>query len=71
MKELIREGRKILQADPIGRAEPIIAQTTVDMLDLPGANLPKLLKRMRLAVLAHAKSRTNKDWLQRSADALK
>ena len=70
MKELIREGRKILQADPIGRAEPIIAQTTVDMLDA-ARDLSKLLKHMRLAVLAHAKSRTNKDWLQRSADALR
>lgn len=69
---LIREGRKILQADPGARVEDCVTDTTAEKLaSMTSTQLIKLLKKVRKVAVAHYGSRKAKDWLQRSADALR
>lgn len=72
LSSLIREGRKILQADPTGKHEACLSLTTAQALTgLSERELLKVLKQVRASVLSNFAARRAKDWLQRSADALR
>lgn len=69
LRGLIREGRKILQA---AKEKDYVADTTAEKLAvMTSVQMLKLLKKVRTAAIASYDARKAKDWLQRSADAIR